>query len=233
LIARERSATDGRQSVLTLTRRGQQQFELQNTRQNEEVEKLLAKLPGDEQQKLVTSMKTIQRVLGANQAAGDRKPFVLRAPRLGDMGWVVYRHGDGYADLYGWDERFEALVARVASDFETAHDAGRERCWIAEREGERMGCVFLLKHPEWEDIAKLRLLWVEPAARGLGLGKALVQECTRFAKRAGYQKIVLWTNSELQSARGIYEREGYKLVKREPHPMFPKGQFGEEWELEL
>lgn len=149
------------------------------------------------------------------------------------MGWIVFRHGEIYAPVHGWDERFEALVARVVSDFETEHDPLRERCWIAESDGERMGCVFLLKHPEREGVAKLRLLWVETAARGLGLGKALVQECTRFARQAGYKKISLWTNSELAPARGLYAAEGYKLVKQEPHPIFPKGQLGEEWELEL
>ncbi len=233
LVSRERSGEDGRQSLLKLTPRGRQQFELQNGRQNEEVEKLLAKLPSEDRQRLVASMKTVQRVLGGEPKTSATRHFVLRAPRLGDMGWVVFRHGDGYAALHGWGELFEALVARVVADFETEHDAVRERCWIAERDGERMGCVFLLKHPEQADAAKLRLLWVEPSARGLGLGKALVQECTRFAKQAGYRKIVLWTNSELKAARGIYEREGYKRTKREPHPMFPKGQFGEEWELAL
>jgi DNA-binding MarR family transcriptional regulator/GNAT superfamily N-acetyltransferase len=233
LITRERSTSDGRQSLLQLTKRGQQQFELQNDRQNEEVQKMLAKLSGEDQQRMVTAMKTIQRVLGGEEPTKDAKAFVLRPPRLGDVGWIVYRHGEGYATLYGWNESFEALVARVVSDFETAHDPKRERCWIAEHDGERMGCVFLLRHPDQKDAAKLRLLWVEPSARGLGLGKALVQECTRFAKQAGYKKIVLFTNSELKAARGIYEGEGYKLVKQEPHPMFPKGQMAEEWELEL
>jgi len=232
LVARAASASDARQSLLTLTKRGRQQFDAQNIRQNEEVKKLLAKVSSEEQQRLVTAMLTIQRVLGGEEKTSDRA-FVLRGPRLGDFGWVVFRHGEGYATLYGWTEGFEALVARVVSDFETQHDASKERCWIVERDGERMGCVFLVKHPELEEVAKLRLLWVEPAARGLGLGKALVQECTRFAKQAGYKKIVLWTNSELKAARGIYEREGYKLVKQEPHAVFPKGQFGEEWELEL
>ena len=233
LVAREASARDARQSFLTLTQRGQQQFKVQNTRQNQEVEKLLAQLPGEEQERLVAAMKSIQRVLGGEGGAKSSKPFVLRAPRLGDLGWVVFRHGEGYASVYGWDARFEALVAKIVSEFETSHDPAKERCWIAERDGERMGCVYLLKCPEEEGVAKLRLLWVEPAARGLGLGKALVQECTRFAKQAGYKKIVLWTNSELKAARGIYEREGYKLVKREAHPIFPQGQFGEEWELGL
>ena len=233
LIARERSTKDARQSVLTLTVQGRKQFELQNERQNDEVEKLLKKLSEEQQQELVSSMHSVQRLLGDEASQTSKQPFILRPPRLGDMGWVVFRHGEGYATLYGWTDQFEALVARVVADFETSHDPLRERCWIAERDGQRIGCVFLVQHHEQENVAKLRLLWVEPSARGLGLGKALVHECTEFARQARYRKIVLWTNSELKAARGIYEREGYKLVKREPHPVFPKGQFGEEWELAL
>ncbi len=149
------------------------------------------------------------------------------------MGWVVLRHGEGYADVYGWDERFESLVAKIVAEFMAGHDARRERAWIAERDGERLGCVFLVKHPEDNDAAKLRLLWVEPSARGLGLGKTLVQECTRFGRRAGYRRIVLWTNSELKAARGIYEREGYRLVSQKPEPIFAPGQMAEEWALDL
>jgi GNAT superfamily N-acetyltransferase len=159
--------------------------------------------------------------------------FELRQPRLGDLGWVVFVHGTGYADVYGWDERFEALVARIASDFQNSHDPEKERAWIAERNGQRVGCVYLVKNPEREGVAKLRLLFVDPKARGLGIGKALVHACTEFARAAGYSKIVLWTNSELAVARGIYEAEGYKLVKRAPDPMFPEGQFADEWELGL
>ncbi len=233
LIGRERSSKDGRQAILTLTTQGRRQFDVQNERQNEEVEKLLTKLSAEQQRELVSSMQTVQRLLGDETSPTSKQPFILRPPRLGDMGWVVFRHGEGYATLYGWTDQFEALVARVVADFETRHDPARERCWIAERDGQRIGCVFLVEDHDQENVAKLRLLWVEPAARGLGLGKALVRECTQFARQAGYKKIVLWTNSELKAARGIYEREGYKLVKREPHSVFAKGQFGEEWELVL
>lgn len=233
LVARQRSANDARQSMLTLTKRGEQQFELQNNRQSEEVAKLLRRLTSADQLQLVESMRTVQRLLGGEEPKGGGQAFILRMPRLGDMGWVLLKHGEGYADRYGWDERFEAIVARVVADFEIEHDPKRERCWIAERERERVGCVFLVRHPEQKDVAKLRLLWVDPTARGMGLGKTLVQECTKFASHAGYKKIVLWTNSELKAARRIYEHEGYKLIKREPHPVFAKGQFGEEWELAL
>ena len=231
LVSRRRSEEDSRQAKLALTKRGAQQFAAQNQRQNEEVERMLSAVPEHERKQLVAAMKSIQRVLGGD--APPKSAVILREPRLGDMGWVVLRHGEGYADVYGWDERFEALVARIVAEFMAGHDAARERAWIAERDGERLGCVFLVKHPDGKDTAKLRLLWVEPAARGLGLGKSLVRECTRFAKRAGYKRIVLWTNSELKPARGIYEQEGYKLISQKPEPIFAEGQMAEEWELML
>lgn len=235
LVTRETSTSDTRKSFLALTARGEQQFALQNRLQNEEVEKLLSKLAPADQEQLLASMKIIQRVLGSEAASSAGNTFILRAPRLGDMGWVLLRHGEGegYTSALGWDERFVALVARIIADFETFHDPAKERCWIAERHGERLGCVFLVKLLDRKGVAKLRLLWVEPSARGLGLGKALVQECTKFAQQAGYKKIVLFTNSELKAARSIYKSEGYKHVKSEPDPLFPKGQLAEEWELEL
>ena len=231
LVSRTRSEADSRQSILQLTKRGAQQFAKHNQRQNEEVANMLAVVSEPDQKQMVAAMKTIQRALGGQPAGSSA--VVLREPRLGDMGWVVLRHGEGYADVYGWDERFEALVAKIVAEFMAGHDTRRERAWIAERDGERLGCVFLVQHPEDKDAAKLRLLWVEPSARGLGLGKTLVHECTRFAKRAGYKRIVLWTNSELKAARGIYEREGYRLVAQKPEPIFAEGQMAEEWELLL
>jgi DNA-binding MarR family transcriptional regulator/N-acetylglutamate synthase-like GNAT family acetyltransferase len=232
LVTRTRSKQDSRQAMLALTKRGQQQFDIQNQRQNEEVQKMLERVADHEQKQMVAAMKTIQRALGGDEAR-TASAVILREPRLGDMGWVLLRHGEGYADVYGWDERFEALVAKIVAEFMAGHDAARERAWIAERDGERLGCVFLVRHPEAKDAAKLRLLWVEPAGRGRGIGKALVHECTRFAKRAGYKRIVLWTNSELKAARGIYEREGYRLVSQKPDPIFAEGQMAEEWELAL
>jgi ribosomal protein S18 acetylase RimI-like enzyme len=155
----------------------------------------------------------------------------LRRHRPGDMGWVVQRHGELYWKEFGYDERFEALVAGIVAGFIHSFDAKRERCWIAERKGKRLGAVFLVKKSG--DEAQLRLLIVEPAARGLGLGKRLVAACIRFARQAGYRKLVLWTQSELAAARGIYEKAGFRLVSREPHASFGKSLEGEYWELRL
>lgn len=155
----------------------------------------------------------------------------LRRHRPGDLGWVVQRHGELYWKEFGYDERFEVLVAGIVAGFIDAFDAERERCWIAERKGKRLGAVFLVKKSA--DEAQLRLLIVDPAARGLGLGKRLVRECIRFARRCGYRKLVLWTQSELAAARGLYEKAGFRLVSKEPHKSFGKSLTGEYWELKL
>lgn len=159
--------------------------------------------------------------------------WVLRAPRPEDYRWVVERHRDLYRRERGWDERFVALVAAVVDDFARDFDPARERGWIAERDGRPVGSVFLVRHPEREGVAKLRLLLVEPEARGLGLGRRLVAECTAFARAAGYRTITLWTSSVLDSARRLYEAEGYRLVREEPEALFHEGELGQEWELAL
>jgi GNAT superfamily N-acetyltransferase len=160
-------------------------------------------------------------------------PYTLRHPQPGDMGWIVERHGALYHAEYRWDARFEALVADVIASFMRDHDPARERAWIAERDGERVGCVMLVRHPEDAEVAKLRLLLVEPKARGLGLGARLVAECTAFARAAGYRRITLWTNSVLHSARRLYEAEGYRLLHEEPHTLFGERLIGQTWELRL
>jgi GNAT superfamily N-acetyltransferase len=174
-------------------------------------------------------MRSIEMLLGGKE--GEQAPVVLRPHRPGDMGWVVHRHGALYAQEYGWDEHFEALVAEIAAEFIRHFDAKRERCWIAERGGEILGSVFLVKNTD--EVAKLRLLLVEPRARGLGLGTRLVEECISFARQAGYRQIVLWTQSNLESARRIYKRTGFHLVKQEPHHSFGHDLVSETWALGL
>ena len=183
-----------------------------------------------EQARLLTAMKTIEELL-VPSLKDERVSYILRPPHAGDMGWVVQSNGSLYAQEYGWDETYEALVAQIVADFVKNYDQKKERCWIAEKNGENIGCVFLVK--ESKQVARLRLLIVDPKARGLGVGKRLVNECTQFARQAGYKKIVLWTNSVLVAARGIYEKAGYRLVKTEKHHSFGHDLVGETWELDL
>jgi N-acetylglutamate synthase-like GNAT family acetyltransferase len=177
---------------------------------------MLQRLTPRRQQELVGALEVAQSLLGTQ--SHDLEPAALRPHRPGDMGWVAQRHGELYFEEYGWDERFEGLVAGIVAGFIANFDAARERCWIAEREGERLGCIFLVR--KTNTVAKLRLLLVEPPARGSGLGARLVDECLAFAKQAGYRKVVLWTNSILHEARRIYERTGFELVEQNNHRDF-------------
>jgi DNA-binding MarR family transcriptional regulator/GNAT superfamily N-acetyltransferase len=231
LLEREPSPDDGRQFLLSLTRAGGKAFAKLDVASRRQIEGLLGELPDHGQRRLVEAMQTIRGLLGP--PSEPRVPYVLRSPQSGDLGWVVHRHGVLYNQEYGWDERFEALVAEIVATFIREFDPKRERCWIAERDGENLGSVFLVKHPERAGVAKLRLLLVEPSARGLGIGKRLVQECTRFARQVGYGSITLWTNSVLHAARRLYEQEGYVLVHEEPHDSFGHGLVGQTWELAL
>ncbi|MGE5483528.1 MAG: GNAT family N-acetyltransferase [Ignavibacteriales bacterium] len=229
LVARERSERDGRQLLLRLTDKGRDAFSLLDRRSRDEVADLLDDLSEEEQERLVKAMQSIESVFQKGlKFAG---PFFLRPHEPGDMGWVVHRHGVLYAQEYGWDERFEALVAGIVADFVNNYKPEKERCWIAEMNGEIVGCVFVVQAAE--AVARLRLLLVEPKARGLGLGTRLVKECIRFARKAGYEKVVLWTNSVLVEARRIYEREGFKLIAEEAHNSFGHDLVGETWELVL
>jgi DNA-binding MarR family transcriptional regulator/GNAT superfamily N-acetyltransferase len=229
LIERRRSRTDGRQSHLALTAEGAAAFDLLDAAARDQVAALLGDLPAGAHNSLLQAMRTIETVLGA--APEPRVPYLLRAHQPGDLGWIVHRHGVLYAEEYGFDEAFEALVAQIVAQFGRHHDARRERCWIAERHGAPVGSVLLVRHSD--EVAKLRLLLVEPAARGLGIGARLVQECERFARRAGYRRITLWTNSVLHAARRLYEKAGYRLVHEEPHHSFGQDLVGETWELAL
>ena len=241
LIERSASDDDGRIQLLGLTRAGRTAVSRLDSRADAEIRRLIAPLAAAERRKLLQAQQVIERLLGEDEEDGDARPprrdgdsaagFVLRSPRVGDYGWVVERHGALYAKEYGWDARFEALVARVVADFVEHLDPARERGWIAQRDGERAGSVFLVKHPERPGVAKLRLLLVEPSARGFGIGRRLVDECTRFARNCGYHTITLWTNSVLVSARRIYEAAGYRLVSEEKHRMFGPEAVGQTWEL--
>jgi DNA-binding MarR family transcriptional regulator/GNAT superfamily N-acetyltransferase len=229
LLRRQPSPTDRRQSNLSLTRDGNAAFARLDASSRDEIGAMLAALPTPEQARLVESMKTIQALLGDRSRVVA--PYLLRSHVPGDMGWIVHRHGVLYAQEYGWDERFEALVAGIVAEFIAHEDPARDRSWIAERDGQIVGSVFLVK--ESKRAARLRLFLVEPSARGLGIGTRLVDECTRFARQAGYRKIVLWTQDVLNSARRIYARAGYQLVKAEPHDRFGKNFVGETWVLTL
>jgi GNAT superfamily N-acetyltransferase len=190
---------------------------------------MLAGLPLAEQARLVESMQAIESLLGPKTAGITA--YQLRQHRPGDMGWVVHRHGALYAQEYRWDERFEALVAVIVAEFIKNYDPKRERCWIAEMDFDIVGSVFLVKKSE--HTARLRLLLVEPRARGHGLGGRLVDECVRFARTAGYRKITLWTNHVLVAARSLYEKAGFQLVNEEPHDLFGQALIGQTWELRL
>jgi DNA-binding MarR family transcriptional regulator/GNAT superfamily N-acetyltransferase len=235
LIIRTESSADARQYLVKLTKAGKKEFSALNQKSAAEVTALLEPLNPADREKVVEAMTTLERLLSDERIAPPSvSPIILRPHRPGDMGWVVQRHGLLYAQEYGWDERFEALVARIVADFVDHFDSRRERCWIAERNDQPAGCVFLVKHLQApETVARLRMLLVEPSARGFGIGRRLVRECTFFARAVGYQKIELWTNSVLDAARHLYQQAGYQLIKQETHHSFGKDLVGETWELVL
>ncbi|MEP7296391.1 MAG: helix-turn-helix domain-containing GNAT family N-acetyltransferase [Burkholderiales bacterium] len=238
LIRSVRATDDARHQHLSLTAAGKRAFAPINTRSQTDVSALLATLAETQQQQLLASMTRIEQLLAEPDKAAAR-PLLLRPHRPGDMGWVIARHGALYADEYRWDITFEALVARIAADFIDRFDPKREACWIAERDGANVGSVFLVQSRDEatqapiDGVAQLRMLLVEPSARGMKLGERLVDECQRFARRAGYRKIMLWTNACLFAARGIYAKQGYVLVKSESHHSFGHDLVGEIWELTL
>jgi DNA-binding MarR family transcriptional regulator/GNAT superfamily N-acetyltransferase len=229
-VARRRSKEDGRQSYLDLTAAGKKAFTPLDSQSSEQVREMLTSLGPSQQTALVEAMRTIQSLLSPRDPA--KSPYLLRLHRPGDMGWVVHRHGVLYWQEYGYDERFEALVAEIVAEFIQNYHPKRERCWMAERDGEIVGSVFLVKKSE--AVAKLRLLLVEPSARGLGIGKRLVSECIQFAEQAGYKKMMLWTQSELTAARKIYQEAGFRLVKEEAHQSWGRDDLvSETWQLKV
>jgi len=230
LIEKRNSPDDARQTLLHLTRKGHKAFDPLNARSTDQVATMLAKLSPGKQNGLLQAMNTIQSLLTSQ--AGGPKSYLVRQHRPGDMGWVVHRHGVLYNQEYGYDERFEALVAGIVADFIEKLEPARERCWIAEIDGENVGSIFLVKKSA--TVAKLRLLLVEPSARGLGIGQRLVEECVRFAREAGYKKIILWTQSELPVARHLYQNAGFQRVAQEKHKSWSRTHLvSETWELKL
>jgi DNA-binding MarR family transcriptional regulator/GNAT superfamily N-acetyltransferase len=231
LVRRRTSTEDRRRATLALTPKGRSTFRRLDALATAHVGRMLEALPGPRQAELVRALDQVRRVLEPGPAPAGG--VVLRQFRTGDLGWIVERHGALYAAEYGWDERFEALVAGVVAEFGHSHDPACEACWIAEWNGARVGSVMLVRHPQRPGVAQLRLLLLEPTARGLGIGKALVDACTRFAREARYRTITLWTQSILVAARGIYARAGYRRVSEAPNPAFGKGLVAETWELAL
>jgi DNA-binding MarR family transcriptional regulator/ribosomal protein S18 acetylase RimI-like enzyme len=228
LLSRTRSHADRRQAILRLTAKGRRTFDSIDARQQAAVAKMIEQLPADSRREIVGSMQRIERLLDAERG---EPAYTIRNLRPGDIGWVVHRHGALYHQEYGWDERFEALVAKIVADFVMNRDAARERCWLADVQGEVVGSIFCVKKSR--TVAKLRLLYVEPSARQLGIGSRLVDECIRFAREAGYKRMTLWTQSNLTAARRLYERAGFQLVSEEPHHSFGAELVAQIWELKL
>ena len=228
LIQARRAPHDGRHNFLSLTEKGRKVYTLLNSRSRDEMGAMLAPLESSERGRLVAAMRTVESLLGGEKAGGE---IVLRPHRPGDMGWVVERHAALYFEQDGWGAGFEALIAEIVRTFLADFDPARERCWIAERDGARIGCVFVVKQSK--HTARLRLLLVEPRARGTGLGRRLAEECIAFAREKGYRKMVLWTHAHLAAARAIYRKTGFKRVRTEAHSTFGPRVVGEYWELKL
>lgn len=231
LVRRERSSQDRRASVLGLTPAGRRAFDRLDRKATVQVSALLRAFPDGQRAELVEGLTGIRRLLEPREAGAPA--VLIRTHRPGDLGWVLERHGVVYTEEYGWGAPFEAIVARVVAEFAETQDPVREACWVAELEGRRVGSVMLVRHPEREGVARLRLLLVEPEARGLGVGRALVDACTGFARATGYRRVTLWTQSVLAAARAIYARAGYVKVSEAPQTTFGTGLIAETWELEL
>ena len=230
LIKRKPSRQDSRSTELTLTKAGQSAFLELDKLSSRQAKGILRELPFADRAQLIASMKSIEKLLTRSP---EPPTFILRPHRPGDMGWVIHREAAVYAEEYGWDISFEALVAKIASDFLTNFNPARERCWIAEINGQPVGHIFLVQHPDEPATAKLRLLLVESSARGTGLGATLVNECIQFARLVGYRKITLWTQSILTAAHRIYQKAGFRLVREEPHHSFGHDLIGQTWDLDL
>ena len=231
-VTRKQSADDGRRTNLSLTRKGQKAFTELDDRSRRCISELIAPLSASKRARLLNSMRVLQETLSS--ASPSREPTVtIRPYTVGDVGWAIERHGQLYADEYGWNEEFEALVAKLFAKFATHHDSLKEQFWVAELDGERSGCVFVVRSEKDATAAQLRCLLVDPQARGFGVGRRLVDECIRFAKSAGYREIILWTNDVLVAARRIYEAAGFSLVEESPHRSFGHDLVGQYWSRNL
>jgi DNA-binding MarR family transcriptional regulator/GNAT superfamily N-acetyltransferase len=228
LLEKSRSKDDRRQVFLSLTQTGRAAFEPLNRSSSDEIGRMLSSLSVNEQERLVQAMDVVERLIGG---PAPQVPCILRPHRVGDIGWITHRQGLLYAQEYGWDQTFEALVAEIAAAFVRNFDPEREGSWIAERDGGIAGSVFLVRHSD--EVAKLRLLYVEPSARGLGIGRRLVDECIAFARAKGYRTLTLWTNDVLVAARKIYQAAGFRLIKEETHHSFGRDLVGQTWDLDL
>jgi len=232
LISRRKSSDDGRRILLSLTAKGRKAFQNLDQSSRSEVSAILAELPPATRDRLLASLQDVQRMLSDRKAEAANE-VVIRTYRVGDIGWAIERHAQLYAEEYRWNEEFEALVASLFARFANEHDPAKERFWVAELEGERVGCVFVVRNEDDPSVAQLRCLLVDPRGRGLGVGKRLVAECVAFARSAGYPKMMLWTNDVLVAARHIYEAAGFALAKEEPHHSFGHDLVGQIWTLNL
>ena len=231
LIARKTSKTDARQSHLSLTAKGRKTFAPAERRSNKDVADMLGRLGSNEQARLVNAMETIETLVRGENGGSKERSYILREPKHGDFGWIVSAHGRLYAEEYSWTDGFEGLVAQIVADFVSNFDPKRERCWIAEMDGENVGCVMVVK--DSDEVARIRLLLVDRQARGLGLGTKLVDECVAFARAAGYKKMTLWTHSVLTAARHTYEKAGFTLTASEPRHTWGEDVVAEFWDMEL
>ncbi len=229
LIQKVRSKSDSRKRILKLTAKGKESFSDLNERPIKEVETILLNLSGEDRHRLLYAMQTIDRILGSETE--PPAPYLLRTHEPGDIGWITHRHGVVYWEEYGFDETFEALVGEILVQFIQKHDPKRERIWIAEQDGERIGSVMVVD--AGDQVAQLRLLFVEPGARNKGIGNRLIKECVKFSKRNRYQKIRLWTQSNLLEARHLYAKMDFELVEEKPHTSFGQDLVAEFWELPL
>lgn len=232
LVSRKRASKDRRQVVLTLTAKGRRAFLELDSKSNERAREILDTLVPAERRQLLSAITGVEQLLSGKTKAAPRS-VVVRAPRPGDIGWAIAAHGDLYAKQFGWNAEFEALVAKLFADFANGHDSRLERLWVAELDGERVGCVFVVKNAEDPTVAQLRCLLVDPKGRGLGIGTRLVEECVSFARTAGYRAIMLWTNDVLISARRIYEGAGFKLDHEYPHHSFGHDLVAQVWRRDL